>query len=137
MEGNSSMIMKSVMGMFVLYLSVLTVVVCASRFGTTVTVSQDGEESTIGAAAGVGSSAEETEVMAHPEESEGTLSYCLRLLGDGATDAVGVYDVDGVLLRLVDLPLSVLPEGDVARLREGISVENEDALAALIVDFGG
>ena len=131
------MIMKSVMGIFVLYLSVLTVVVCASRFGTTVTVSQDGEESTIGAAAGVGSAEEETEVMAHPEESEGTLSYCLRLLGDGATDAVGVYDVDGVLLRLVDLPLSVLPEGDMSRLREGITVENADALAALIVDFGG
>ena len=133
------MMMKSVMGLVVLYLAVMAVVVCASRFGAAVSSAAKGEESTLGAMEmeeidGVG---EETEVMAHPEESEAQESYCLRLLGDGDSDAVGVYDADGVLLRLVDLPLSVLPEGDVARLREGISVENADALAALIVDFGG
>ena len=131
--------MKSVMGLVVLYLAVMAVVVCASRFGAAVSSAARGEESTFGAMEmeeidGVG---EETEVMAHPEESEAQESYCLRLLGDGDSDAVGVYDADGVLLRLVDLPLSVLPEGDVERLRKGISVENGDALAALIVDFGG
>ena len=131
------MMMKSVMGMLVLYLTVLTVVVCASRFGAVVTASGGNEESTLDASAGAEGAVEETEVMAHPEESEGQDSYCLRLLSDGATDAVGVYNGDGVLLRLVDLPLSVLPEGDMSRLREGITVENADALSALIVDFGG
>ena len=81
--------------------------------------------------------AEETEVMARPVESEALDRYCLRLIAEGAVDMVGVYDEDGVLLRQVELPLAVLPEEDMVRLREGIKVKNEMALTALIIDFGG
>ena len=116
--------------MFFLYLTALTVVVCVSCFNAAIRAEDRGEGSIAG---GV----EETEVLARPEESEASDTYCLRLIDEGATDMVGVYDEDGVLLRRVELPLAVLPEGDMMRLREGIIVETEEILAALIVDFGG
>ena len=125
------------MGMFFLYLTALTVVVCVSCFNAAIRAEDRGEGSIPEEVESIEGGVEETEVMARPEESEASDTYCLRLIDEGATDMVGVYDEDGILLRRVELPLVVLPEGDMMRLREGIIVETEEILAALIVDFGG
>ena len=129
--------MRSIMGVFFLYLTALTVVACASCFSAAIRTEERGEGNALEVVESIDGGAEETEVMARPEESEALDRYCLRLIDEGAADMVGVYDADGILLRRVELPLAVLPEEDMVRLREGIKVKNEIALAALIIDFGG
>lgn len=64
--------------------------------------------------------------------------YCLRTVkADGATAAIGVYDEDGTLLRMLDTPLYALPASDRAMLDIGIEVSGDEDLDALIEDFGG
>ncbi|MBR2908301.1 MAG: hypothetical protein IKC26_09735 [Clostridia bacterium] len=57
---------------------------------------------------------------------------------DGKTSGViGVYSADGALLDLLSTPAFALPQSDRTLLDSGIEVIGDEALAAILEDFGG
>ncbi len=58
-------------------------------------------------------------------------AFCLRESGG----KIGVYTVDGVLIRILDVDVSTLPKADRLSLQEGISVTSWSELMALIQDY--
>ena len=58
-------------------------------------------------------------------------AICLRENGG----KIGVYTVDGILIRIVDVDVSTLPKADRLALQEGITVNSWSELMALIQDY--
>lgn len=103
-----------------------------------VAVTPDTDNDTPTAGTGDGTETPETDGSGEPTE-EPTL-YFLRTVTteDGAaTNVIGVYSADGELLDALSTPVFALPASDRALLADGIEVIGDEALAALLEDFGG
>lgn len=136
------------------YLSVVLLVTCISRFeveGGDSHAVHGGAEDTEGAIEVLGTmKGEETTLDPSDEttcpetdkrdeagistETEGAAVYILRIEEDGRT--VGVYDADGRMLRRLAVHPLAFSEADRARLSAGITVSGEEALEAILEDFG-
>ena len=67
------------------------------------------------------------------KNSAAQLNFLLR-----ETDGrVGIYSADGVLLKLLDVPVNHLPKADREALAKGISVSSWQELIAIVQDYTG
>lgn len=80
---------------------------------------------------------ETDETPAEPEKP--TVYYLKTVTGEDGTgtNAIGVYNADGALLDVLSTPAFALPSSDRALLENGIEVVGDEALAAVLEDFGG
>lgn len=60
-------------------------------------------------------------------------SFCVR----NVEGKIGIYTSDGYLIRIVDIPVALLPIADQEALQSGISLTSWKEVLALIADFGG
>lgn len=73
------------------------------------------------------------------ESAEAASVYYLRTVASEsgtASNTIGVYDADGMLLEVLDTPVFALPSADRERLAVGIEVQGDEALAQILEDLG-